>query len=327
MAFEVTRASGSEAKVLAGMLEGLFGKAPAMAERCADFSADRGLDNASQKALLWDKWTIRPLIDTRLMWRAEKDEPGYDPERPITRALFADRADVVVHDERGRVSCICPETGEQRAMAFQGFEAGRGACGTLKYRCPNCLRPRLRRPRSVPPRGRRIARRVRPHRTHRSRQPRPAHGHAHAVSQPSWRRGTTGARPWSGSTAALFRASASTHYIRGLAKMKRVGLALAVMMAWPGQARAGNADAWFPGRPTPRHRLTFISLLHPDRRANAGRRETAAHPWRCSLLFGSPKRPFRSISRPGAGDIELHPDRLRGQKRHRSSGMVASLLM
>ena len=54
------------------MLEGLFGKAPAMAERCADFSADRGLDNASQKALLWDKWTIRPLIDTRLMWRAEK---------------------------------------------------------------------------------------------------------------------------------------------------------------------------------------------------------------------------------------------------------------
>ncbi len=32
------------------------------------------------------------------------------------------------------VSCVCPETGEVRAMAFQGFEADRG--GTLKYRCP-----------------------------------------------------------------------------------------------------------------------------------------------------------------------------------------------
>ena len=46
VAFEVTRASGSEAKVLPGMLEELFGKAPEMADRCGDFSADRGLDNA-----------------------------------------------------------------------------------------------------------------------------------------------------------------------------------------------------------------------------------------------------------------------------------------
>ena len=70
------------------------------------------------------------------MWRVEKEEPGYDPKKPITQALFPDRADVVVHDKRGRVSCICPETGEVRAMAFQGFEADRGRCGTLRYRCP-----------------------------------------------------------------------------------------------------------------------------------------------------------------------------------------------
>ena len=123
MAFEVTRASRTETKVLAEMLEGLFAEAPEMVDRCDDFSADRGLDNAPQKKQLWDKWTIRPLIDTRLMWKAEKEEPGYDPERPITRPLFPERADVIVHDERGRVSCICPETGEVRAMAFQGFEA------------------------------------------------------------------------------------------------------------------------------------------------------------------------------------------------------------
>ncbi len=70
------------------------------------------------------------------MWRVEKKEPGHDPARPITRPLFPGRADVIVHDERGRVSCVCPQTGEVRAMAFQGFEAGRGVCGTLKYRCP-----------------------------------------------------------------------------------------------------------------------------------------------------------------------------------------------
>ena len=170
VAFEVTRASGSEARML---LEELFGKAPEMAERCDDFSADRGLDNAPpQKKRLWDKWNNRPLIDTRLLWQAEKEEPGYDPGRPITRALLPDRADVVVHDERGRVSCICPKTGEERALAFQGFEADRGACGTLKYRCL-----RLRMPRRVPPCGRGGARRVRTHRAHRSRQPRPAHLH------------------------------------------------------------------------------------------------------------------------------------------------------
>ena len=67
MAFEVTRASGSEAKVLPRMPEDLFGKAPEMADRCDDFSADRGLDNAPQKKRLWGKWNIRPLIDTRLL--------------------------------------------------------------------------------------------------------------------------------------------------------------------------------------------------------------------------------------------------------------------
>ena len=88
VAFAVTRAAGSEARVLPGMLEDLFGKAPEMVDRGDDFSADRGLDSGPLKARLWDRWTIRPLIDTRLMWQAEKEEPGYDPERPITRPLF-----------------------------------------------------------------------------------------------------------------------------------------------------------------------------------------------------------------------------------------------
>ena len=39
----------------------------------------------------------------------------------------------MVHSERGELSCVCPETGEQRGMAFEGFERDRE---TLKYRCP-----------------------------------------------------------------------------------------------------------------------------------------------------------------------------------------------
>ena len=52
VAFEVTRASRTETKVLAEMLEGLFAEAPEMVDRCDDFSADRGLDNAPQKKQL-----------------------------------------------------------------------------------------------------------------------------------------------------------------------------------------------------------------------------------------------------------------------------------
>ncbi len=55
VAFEVTRASASEPKVLSGMLEELFARAPEIAGRCADFSADRGLDDARLKARLWDR--------------------------------------------------------------------------------------------------------------------------------------------------------------------------------------------------------------------------------------------------------------------------------
>ena len=39
----------------------------------------------------------------------------------------------VVHDYRGNIFCYCPETNEQRDMAFGGFERDRFS---LKYRCP-----------------------------------------------------------------------------------------------------------------------------------------------------------------------------------------------
>jgi len=112
--FRLTAASASEPVELGSLLQQTFEQTPASAERCEDFTADRGLDSAEIKALLWDDYHIRPVIDIRQMWREEKNEPGYDPEKPITRALFAERVDSIVHTEKGRLHCICPATGEQR---------------------------------------------------------------------------------------------------------------------------------------------------------------------------------------------------------------------
>ena len=131
--FDVTKASASECKRLSGAVDELFGKAPELAERCADFSADKGLDSGPLKAKLWDRYRIRPLIDTRAMWREEKAMPGYDPSKPILRSLDPDRVDTILYSEKGEVLCRDPATKEQRPMAFQGFESDRGA---LKYRCP-----------------------------------------------------------------------------------------------------------------------------------------------------------------------------------------------
>ena len=133
VACEVTRASRSEVKQLEAMSEALFEETPELAKRCRDFSADRGLDSGPVKAKLWDDYGIRPLIEPRQLWKEEKQEGGYDPGEAITRPLYPDRADTIVHTEKGEVGCLCPETGRQRRLAFQGFEAARG---TLKYRCP-----------------------------------------------------------------------------------------------------------------------------------------------------------------------------------------------
>jgi hypothetical protein len=104
-----------------------------LAARCRDFSADRGLDSGKLKARLWNEYRIRPLIDTRELWREEKQMPDYDPARPITRALHPGRTDNIIHSEKGQVSCVCPHSGTSRTLAFQGFECDRN---TLKYLCP-----------------------------------------------------------------------------------------------------------------------------------------------------------------------------------------------
>lgn len=243
VAFHVTPASHSESVELTGMIDELFEQSPALAERCKDFSADRGLDSGPLKARLWDEQAIRPLIDTRELWREEKQAPNYDPHQAITRPLNPAQADTMIHTEKGEVFCVCPQTGEQRLLAFQGFESDRN---TLKYRCPAAAygfdcpgKDACHRMGKVAPGD--YGRIIRIDITKQDRRifvPTP-HG------SPSWQRGYN-------RRSALERINNridnsfgfESHFIRGMSKMQtRVGLALAVMMAMAlGHVEAGREE-------------------------------------------------------------------------------------
>ena len=123
VAFSITRASRAETKELDG------DKLETPLLRCKDFSADRGLDSGPLKAKLWDRYGIRPLIDTRLMWREEKND--------TTRTNpSSDRSSTTTSTIRREARCCADVLKPASNGTFQGFEADRGACGTLKYRCP-----------------------------------------------------------------------------------------------------------------------------------------------------------------------------------------------
>jgi hypothetical protein len=133
VAYEVERASASEAKHLLPMVKALKVRHPDLVERAEVLTADRGLDSAGINRELLDQHGIKPVIDTRALWKDEKKEQGRDPELEITRPLDPDRVDTVVYTERGSIRCVCPVSGEERKMVFWGFEGQRK---TLKYRCP-----------------------------------------------------------------------------------------------------------------------------------------------------------------------------------------------
>jgi hypothetical protein len=122
LGWHLTKASASDHPRLIGLVEDLKKRHPDRIDVAKDLSADKGYDSAHNNAWLWDECGIKPLIDIRSMWKTEE-----------TRLLDEKTADNVVYDEKGRVSCYCPQSGEQRELAFQGFEKDRKS---LKYRCP-----------------------------------------------------------------------------------------------------------------------------------------------------------------------------------------------
>jgi hypothetical protein len=122
--YQLTKASAAESPLLLPLVEETEQRHPALIANCEELSADKGYDSEDNNKGLYDDYGIHPIIDKRSDWKDKTD---------ATRPLSVDRADTVVYDVKGTVSCICPSTGEQRRMAPWGFEPDRG---TLKYRCP-----------------------------------------------------------------------------------------------------------------------------------------------------------------------------------------------
>ena len=127
VAFEVTRASASDTNRLLPLIQRTKERHPGLIRDCEELSGDKGYDSTDNNSDLFDEHQIKPIIDIRNMWKdADCAEDG-------TRLLYPDRADNIVYDYKGTVSCVCPATGEKRQMVYYGFERDRG---TIKYRCP-----------------------------------------------------------------------------------------------------------------------------------------------------------------------------------------------
>ncbi len=122
--YQLTKASAAESPLLLPLVEETEQRHPAVIAQCEQLSGDKGYDSEENNQGLYDDYGIHPIIDKRSDWKDKTD---------ATRPLFADRADTAVYDVKATISCICPSTGEQRPMAYWGFEPDRG---TLKYRCP-----------------------------------------------------------------------------------------------------------------------------------------------------------------------------------------------
>jgi hypothetical protein len=123
LGWKLTRASVSDTQQLIPLVKDLRRRQPDRIEVAEQLSADRGYDSGRNNAWLWDEVGIKPLIDSRMLWKDGEE----------TRLLDPTRTDSLVYDEKGQLYCHCPASGERREMAYQGFEKDRQS---LKYRCP-----------------------------------------------------------------------------------------------------------------------------------------------------------------------------------------------
>lgn len=119
--FTVTRASISEIKVAPILLESTRRRHPELIENTEYLQGDRGFDSSSFISMLWDEYSIKPIIGIRNMWK--------DPDTTKMLQGYSN----IVYNYKGDVSCYCPATNQKRDMAYGGFEKDRNA---LKYKCP-----------------------------------------------------------------------------------------------------------------------------------------------------------------------------------------------
>lgn len=119
--YEVTKASKAEGPVMHQLLDDVCDSHQEILDRTIEAAGDRGYDDTKLIIKLIDEFKIKPVIDIRNMWK--------DGEK----TKLVQGSENVVYNFKGEVFCICQKTGEQKCMAFGGYEKGRE---TLKYRCP-----------------------------------------------------------------------------------------------------------------------------------------------------------------------------------------------
>jgi hypothetical protein len=125
IAYEVSRASKSDQKMLRPLIEKTDHRHADLLKRAEELTGDRGYDDEDHHRLLWDKYGIKPMIDIRNMWR----------DGETTRLLYPERADTIGDDYEGTVFCYCQDSNKE--MRYEGFEKDRQ---TLRYRCSRCGR-------------------------------------------------------------------------------------------------------------------------------------------------------------------------------------------
>ena len=123
VAYEVTAASKSDVTEGHKLVENLAKKHEDMIETCEYLSGDKGYDDTKLIKKLREM-KIRAVIDTRQMWKGEKERPlGVTPE--------------AYYDEKGNVYCFCKCSSMKRTMCNNGFEEKRNclrkACPAEKY--------------------------------------------------------------------------------------------------------------------------------------------------------------------------------------------------
>ena len=121
VAFSVTPAAESDITQAPKLLDQVKERHPQLLERTDTWASDKAYDDTKFISRLWDEEEIKPVIDIRNMWK----------DGEATKLVGGTRN--VVYDYKGSVSCVCMSTGEQRQMAYGGFEKDRN---TLKYLCP-----------------------------------------------------------------------------------------------------------------------------------------------------------------------------------------------
>ena len=127
LAFEVTKASTGEQPQAQRLLDQMQERHPELLERCDLMSADKGYDDHKLINRLWQQHQIKPIIDIRNSWKdGEAEEDG------VLTKLVSGQENVIYTND-GKVSCMCPRTGELHSMAYGGFEQDRETRG---YRCP-----------------------------------------------------------------------------------------------------------------------------------------------------------------------------------------------